>query len=95
MPTLRDPRNVTVGAGDTLLVPWNPRRKSIIISTPSTARIWLNFAGPAAVGVGISLSPNQTPFRLSYADVEDSIHEEIRAISEGAPQIIGVLDFFG
>lgn len=95
MRTLREQRNVTVGAGDVVLVPYNPRRKSVMISTPSTARIWLNFTGPAAVGVGISLAPNQTPLKLSYADIDDSVHEEIRAISEGAPQVIGVLDFFG
>lgn len=95
MPTLREQRNVTVTGGDTVLAPWNPRRQSIIISTPLTARIWLNFTGPAAVGVGISLAPNQTPFKLSYADIDDAVHEEIRAISEGTPQVIGVLDFFG
>ena len=91
---LREQRNVTVTAGDTQLAGWNPRRKSIVISTPAVARIWLNFTGPAAVGVGIPLSPGQTPMTLSHDVIGDSVHEEIRAISEGAPEVIGVLDFF-
>jgi hypothetical protein len=92
---LRAQSNVTVTGGDTLLVGGNMRRKGLLISSPKVADIWLNFAGPAAVGVGLCMHPGTQVLVLVEEWVAEGLREEIRACTTGGAENIGVIEFMG
>lgn len=91
MASRHDEKNVSVGAADTSLIAANDRRLQLIIGSPAAAVVWLSFSGPAAVGKGIPLRPGTAPFTVFKVEGEFPFIEEVRAISEGAAENIGVI----
>lgn len=87
-------RNVQVGAGDTQLVAAQMKRQRLIISTPKVATVWITLRGTAAVGKGIAIRPGTGTLVLDDAHFGRALTFELRAISDGVAETIGVWDFF-
>lgn len=92
MPTLRSQSNVTLTQGDQQLVQGNLKRVAIVIGSPKTSPVWLNFTGPAAPGVGIAIRPGQSPLVLTREVFAEALTDEIRACCEAGTENIGVID---
>lgn len=94
-PILREQSNTVVTSGSTLLVDGRMNRKALIIGSPKSQTVWISFIGDAQVGVGLPLRPGAPPLELGSDEYASALQDAISAISEGTPENIGVLDFFG
>lgn len=90
----RNQRNTSVTGASTPICPGQMGRIAIIIGCPKVARVWISFTGPAAVGTGLCLHPGQLPLVLAEQWMAEAFVEEITAVSEGAAEIIGVVEIF-
>lgn len=90
----RDERIVPIGATDSVIAGGQMRRHAFIISAPPTWPIFIRFAGPAAPGVGMQISPGSLPLRIDSGWVGHALREEIHCISPTGTQNIYILDVF-
>lgn len=86
--------NVNVTGGDTRLASVQMKRQRLILSSPKTATVWVTTKGKAAVGQGIALRPGTAPVILDDPHFGAALTFELRAISDGVTENIGVWDFF-
>jgi|ERR1700730_375174 len=88
----RNAGSTLVGTSSGLLIGGNMLRWAILISAPNTNRVTLNFQGPAALDLGITLYPGRDPLWLLYDRLGEAIHEDIFAIADTVAQQIGWME---
>lgn len=91
MASRHEQQNANVTGADTVILPANERRIRIIIGCPRIATVWVNFSGKAVVGVGLPLHPGTNPLTIDSCEGDFPFIEDIRAISDGVAENIGVV----
>jgi hypothetical protein len=86
--------SATVGTTSGVLIPINPNRWGVIISSPQSSRITLDFGGPAVLDAGVTLYPSNLPLILGYEHIGEAIMTDVFAIGVAGTQTIGWMEVF-
>jgi hypothetical protein len=83
-----NPFSVTVPANGAQLLPYTPRRISILVSSDHANRFTLNWRGPAALDAGLTVQTATLPFVLHRDHIGSAIEQEVWAVGAVANQVI-------
>jgi len=80
---------------DAILLPFNPRRRAVLISSPPAGTLFVSVVGPGAATVGFPVNPTTAALYLTRENVGDAITNEITvAMSVAGPTTIGAIETF-
>ena len=87
-------QTVTVGTSSIVLLPTNPKRRSITFSGDGTNTITLSFVGAIVATKGLVLTPNQNTVTLDYDDIGELLWNAVHVIASASSSFITYFEAF-
>lgn len=84
--------SVSVGLTSTVIIGPNPKRHALILTGVAAQDTSYGFGEDAVLNRGLTF-PNATmPMVLKYDDLGDALYQSVRAITEIAPGVVGIVE---